>query len=222
MDRGTERLLRVAEPASSVFEVFGQAKLRANCPLWVVKSESNGVVEVLAMQEGETALISPRDKRAALLIVLLAEIRPVKFRFDIDSGPIRVIPLDPADPPSDLWRGPFTISPKGSRQGVRLAETIRPMTEFRRSRPTAPGVIQITPGGEAIIIGPDGPTIGGYGIAGTIADADLDRFFMLPPGARVEFAEVTLDQALELKRAHEHRIAALCEEFGRVVEANLD
>ncbi len=72
------------------------------------------------------------------------------------------------------------------------------------------------------MIGPDGPTIGGYGIAGTIADADLDRFFMLPSGARVDFAEVTLEQALGLKQVSERRIAALCEEFGRVIEADLD
>ncbi len=222
MDRATERMLRVAEPSAKVYEVFGHAKLHANRSLWMVKSEHSGVVEVLALREGETTMISPKDKKAALVSLLPTEIRSVRFHFELESGPIRVVPLDPADPPSDMWRRPFTISPRGSRQGVRLTESVRPRAEYPRSRPTTPGVIQITPSGEAIVIGPDGPTIGGYGIAGTIADADLDRFFMLPSGARVDFAEVTLEQALGLKQVSERRIAALCEEFGRVIEADLD
>jgi len=222
MDRTTARLLRVPEPDAAVQEVFGQAKLRADRPLWVVKSELPGLVEVLALREEETVAISPKDKRAAYFVVTRTEIRPVRFRFDLESGPIRVVPLEPADPPRDMWHSRFAISPKGSRQGIRLTETVRPRAEFRRSLPTTPGTIQVTPSGEVIVIGPDGPTIGGYGIAGIIADADLDRFFMLPPGATVEFAEVSIEQALVLKGAHEHRIEALCEEFGRAIEANLD
>ncbi len=56
------------------------------------------------------------------------------------------------------------------------------------SSPTVPGAVQLPPGGVPIVIGPDGPTTGGYPIVAVIARADLGAFHARPVGAAVRFA----------------------------------
>ena len=68
------------------------------------------------------------------------------------------------------------------------------------SRPTVVGTVQLTPSGMPIVLGPDGPTIGGYPQAAIVIDADRDRLGQLPIGAGVEFAWVSLDDARRLRR----------------------
>jgi allophanate hydrolase subunit 2 len=75
------------------------------------------------------------------------------------------------------------------------------------------GAIQIANSGIPMILGPDGPTIGGYPKAAVVVSADLDRVGQMRPGDKVSFRLVTEDQAEALRlsgRAEfESRIAAL-------------
>ncbi len=41
------------------------------------------------------------------------------------------------------------------------------------------GMIQVTPDGTGILLGPDAPTIGGYPVAGYIIEPDLERLGQL-------------------------------------------
>jgi allophanate hydrolase subunit 2 len=68
------------------------------------------------------------------------------------------------------------------------------------SEPSTPGTIQVTPGGDPIILGPDGPTIGGYPKIGFVVQADLGRGGQLRPGDPVRLEEVTLAEARGLTR----------------------
>ena len=52
------------------------------------------------------------------------------------------------------------------------------------SEPAIPGAIQIPPSGGPIVLGPDGPTIGGYPKVAVVIDADLDRLGRAGPGIR--------------------------------------
>lgn len=58
------------------------------------------------------------------------------------------------------------------------------------SSPTAIGAIQLPGGGAPIVVGPDGPTTGGYPIVAVIARADLDAFHEIALGAPVMFEGV--------------------------------
>jgi allophanate hydrolase subunit 2 len=49
-----------------------------------------------------------------------------------------------------------------------------------------------------IIVGPEGPTIGGYPVVGVVCSADLDRVGQLVPGQIVDFQPITLDEARAL------------------------
>jgi biotin-dependent carboxylase-like uncharacterized protein len=53
-----------------------------------------------------------------------------------------------------------------------------------------------------VILGPDGPTAGGFVVCATVVHADLWKIGQLRPvGDRVRFREVTLEEAIELERA---------------------
>ena len=75
----------------------------------------------------------------------------------------------------DLFDRDFSISIQSSRVGFRLNERIEGQPDLPNSEPTTPGVIQVTPGGELIIMGPDGPTIGGYRRIGAVVEEDLPK-----------------------------------------------
>lgn len=78
-----------------------------------------------------------------------------------------------------------------ARSGVRLrTEGWVPRAESVASMPVLPGAIQLTPDGEAIILGPDGGLTGGYPVVGVVASAELDRVSLLAPGDVVAFAGI--------------------------------
>jgi allophanate hydrolase subunit 2 len=53
------------------------------------------------------------------------------------------------------------------------------------------GAIQVPRGGEAIVLGPDHPTTGGYPVVATIVRADVGALMGRPVGANVRFSLAT-------------------------------
>ena len=106
-----------------------------------------------------------------------------------------------------------------SRTGVRL---IGPKPQWARSdggeaglHPSnihdnayAPGTIDFT-GDMPVILGPDGPSLGGFVCPATICLADLWQIGQLRPGDRVRFQVVTPAEAREMLREQDAAIAAL-------------
>jgi len=53
-----------------------------------------------------------------------------------------------------------------------------------------------------VILGPDGPTAGGFVVAATVVHADLWKIGQLRPvGDTVRFREISIDEAIEAERA---------------------
>lgn len=96
-------------------------------------------------------------------------------------------------------RATYSVSPQLSRVGVRIEGEPIEHDEHMISEPQTLGVVQLPPAGLPIILGPDGPTIGGYPRIGVVIDADIDRVSHLQPGQSVDFKLVTLDEAREAK-----------------------
>jgi 5-oxoprolinase (ATP-hydrolysing) subunit C len=97
--------------------------------------------------------------------------------------------------------GAFTVAPASNRMGVRLqGEPLRLPPRELVSEPVCPGSVQVTRDGQCIVLGVDGQTIGGYPKVAQVIGADLDRLGQLRPGDRVQFREVTLDEAERLSR----------------------
>lgn len=106
-----------------------------------------------------------------------------------------------------------------SRTGVRL---IGPKPEWARSdggeagmHPSnihdnayAIGSIDFT-GDMPVILGPDGPSLGGFVCPATVIRADRWKMGQLKAGDRVRFVPVTLDTAMQIERAHLLSLATL-------------
>jgi allophanate hydrolase subunit 2 len=89
----------------------------------------------------------------------------------------------------------YRVGLASNRVGVRLEGDSMPHALSLTSEPAIPGAIQIPPDGQPIVLGPDGPTIGGYPKVAVVIDADLDQVARLRPGDTVSFRGVGLDEA---------------------------
>ena len=104
-----------------------------------------------------------------------------------------------------------------SRTGIRL---IGPKPEWARTdggeagmHPSnihdnayAIGAIDFT-GDMPVILGPDGPSLGGFVCPATVIQADLWKLGQLKAGDKIHFTPVTIDHAVELERKQNHAIA---------------
>ncbi|HMA20171.1 MAG TPA: biotin-dependent carboxyltransferase family protein, partial [Gemmatimonadaceae bacterium] len=104
---------------------------------------------------------------------------------------IRFIPRDSGNALDGEW----TISPASDRTGYRLGGRTLDGGASITSEPVCPGVIQLPPGGEPIVLMADAPTVGGYRILGAVITPDLGAFAQLAPGERISFEPVSVDVA---------------------------
>jgi len=93
----------------------------------------------------------------------------------------------------------FSVSARLNRVGIRLEQQGFPHALELTSEPAGFGTVQVTPDGSPIILGPDGPTIGGYPKIAHVISADLDALGQLRAGQTVRFERVELDEARRLR-----------------------
>ena len=134
----------------------------------------------------------------------------------IDSAILRVVPspefgmLTP-DAGRALFERPFRVSARSDRWGLRLEGP--PLTVRGGGQPSGmvlPGTIQLPPGGEPILLGPDAQTTGGYPRIASVAVCDLHLAGQLRPGDTVRLARRSPAEATRILRAKLRRWAAWC------------
>jgi urea carboxylase len=118
-----------------------------------------------------------------------------------------------------FFKTDWEIHYNSSRTGVRL---IGPKPNWARNdggeaglhpsnlhdNPYAIGTIDFT-GDMPVILGPDGPSLGGFVCPATIINADLWKTGQLKPGDKVRFVPISLEQANELERKQLEEIETL-------------
>lgn len=131
---------------------------------------------------------------------------PIRRLVGLPSGlhdrPLRVLPVEfPGGFALEvLTEGAFRATPQMDRIGVKLSgPSLGNPGEFP-SEPCCFGAIQVTPDGSLFILGPDGPTIGGYPKIAVVIQADCDRVAQLTPNHEVRFQWTTLEDASEALR----------------------
>lgn len=94
-----------------------------------------------------------------------------------------------ADAIDVLLASTFVVAPESDRVGVRLAGPPLPrrVDGADETRPMVPGALEVPAAGRPIVLGPDGPTTGGYPIIAVVASADLGALLARAPGERVRF-----------------------------------
>lgn len=97
--------------------------------------------------------------------------------------------LDWLETPESIL-GEWRCSAQSNRIGVRLAGRQLVWTGHRRgtelsSEPLVRGAIQVPPGGEPVIFGPDHPTTGGYPVVAVLTEDANDQLAQCRPGAAI-------------------------------------
>lgn len=160
-------------------------------------------LSLVTLAKGERLSLGPPSggHRSYLVWAAARPIQPVRLaQISQMKRPIRFIPMTEIP----IEGRELVVTPNINRIGLRLS----PIAELAHetelpSEPQCPGAIQITRDGTPIIIGPDGPTIGGYPKAGVVISADMEVVAHLKPGDSVTFKRATLDEAREAARERE-------------------
>ncbi|GAB3627534.1 allophanate hydrolase [Pandoraea terrae] len=136
-------------------------------------------------------------------------VRPPVWASDPGGHRIRVLPGPDHDDftaaaHKTFWETPWKITPNSNRMGYRLAGAVLERKKNRHhdllSHGVLPGVIQVPPSGQPIILLADAQTTGGYPKFGVVIAADLWRLGQARLGANLHFSVCTLAQAREALR----------------------
>jgi biotin-dependent carboxylase-like uncharacterized protein len=131
--------------------------------------------------------------------------RPVRWPWLVSENlePIRIVDGPDAEPGDAqlLESGDYRVLSSSNRMGLRLEGLPIPRSAppDRVSAPVATGAIQIT-GGQPIVLGVAGGTMGGYCHLAHVIAVDLDRLGQLRPEQRVTFRRIEIEEARELDR----------------------
>jgi antagonist of KipI len=88
-----------------------------------------------------------------------------------------------------LTTSPLRLRADSDRMGARLdAPALQSSRPEILTIPTLPGSVQLTPGGQLIVLLNDAQTAGGYPVIATVGRDDLDKLAQARPGATVLFS----------------------------------
>lgn len=101
-----------------------------------------------------------------------------------------------------FFSGTYRVDAASDRRGLRLrGPKVGHVPVDMRSQGMLPGVVQVPPDGQPIILGWDGPVTGGYPVIATLISADLPKLAQLRPGDEVRFETIELEGARALAAA---------------------
>ncbi|MBL8049241.1 MAG: hypothetical protein JNJ45_11240 [Chthonomonas sp.] len=129
------------------------------------------------------------------------------------STPLRMTPSPDDLDQSDVVGREWTVSITSDRRGWRLEGDAAQGGPQGESEMAIPGLVQLPPGGKPIVLGPDGPTVGGYAKLGVLLPSDRFALAQKRPGTPVQLASVTWEEARQAESTFE---AALNETTARL------
>ncbi|WP_226654358.1 biotin-dependent carboxyltransferase family protein [Pseudalkalibacillus hwajinpoensis] len=108
---------------------------------------------------------------------------------------------------SDFFAMTHEVSPQSNRMGYRLQSDLETNHEANVISDGVPlGGIQLPGNGQPIILLADRQTTGGYTRIGTVIGPDLPLVAQLPPGGKIRFSEVSVEEAQEAAKQEEQKL----------------
>jgi len=108
---------------------------------------------------------------------------------------------------SDFFTMAHEVSPQSNRMGYRLQSELKTNHEANVVSDAVPiGGIQLPGNGQPIILLADRQTTGGYTRIGTVIGPDLPLVAQLPPGGKIRFKEVTVEEAQDAAKQVEQKL----------------
>ncbi|WP_345831159.1 5-oxoprolinase subunit PxpC [Erwinia sp. HDF1-3R] len=107
-----------------------------------------------------------------------------------------------------FWRTGWQLNPQSNRMGYRLQGRALKRIAMRDmlSHGLMPGVIQVPPNGQPIVLMADAQTTGGYPRIGCVIEADLYHLAQIRLGEPIHFVHCTLEEALQAKRERQRSL----------------
>lgn len=101
-----------------------------------------------------------------------------------------------------FWQSDWRIDAQSNRMGYRLqgAAALTDDTPELRSHAVLPGVVQVPPSGQPILLLADAQTTGGYPKIATVIETDLWMLAQLRPGSTLRFIPCTQEAAATARR----------------------
>jgi len=173
-----------------------------------------------ALRAGD--VLSLNDAKPFEAVSLAENLKPAighKWQLHVTYGPHGAPDYFTEDDIAIFFDSDWEIHYNSSRTGIRL---IGPKPEWARSdggeagmHPSnihdnayAVGTVDFT-GDMPVILGPDGPSLGGFVCPVTVISADLWKLGQLKAGDKVRFVPVSQDQAVTLRAAQDESISTL-------------
>ena len=126
-------------------------------------------------------------------------VKPPQWQFDTTTfGVLRAPEYARFGSPAQerFWIDEWVITPQSDRMGLRLSGDALQFGEGTlNSHAVFPGVIQVPPSGQPIVLLNDAQTTGGYPKIGIVRKADLWKLAQAQVGSRLRFVESTLAEA---------------------------
>jgi KipI family sensor histidine kinase inhibitor len=157
------------------------------------------------LREGDVVGVGRAGRPRGALRMPRSDTAPAVLRVlpgpDAEAGPGLGVPAERIRVP---LAGEWRVDRDSNRVGIRLVpddagekepDPSLPAGGGLPSRGMVGGAVQLPPGGEAIVLGPDHATVGGYRVGAVVIAADLHRLAHLAPGALVRFELVDRAEA---------------------------
>ena len=140
----------------------------------------------------------------------LKNIKKIKLNYsELSDNIIRVIKgtnfdYFSSEAQNSFFNQEFSITKLADRMGIRLSgyKLENVISTNIKSEGLIRGTIQVPADGNPIIMLSDHGTIGGYPKIGVVISADLDRVGQLTPGSKINFKEVSLEEAENIFKAY--------------------
>ena len=107
-----------------------------------------------------------------------------------------------------FWRNPWQLSPQSNRMGYRLqgSPLQRSVARELLSHGLVPGVVQVPPNGQPIVLMADAQPTGGYPRIACVIEADLYQLAQIRLGEPIHFIRCTLEEALLAKQQQQRSL----------------
>lgn len=92
----------------------------------------------------------------------------------------------------------YRILPNSDRMGIALHGTEINAPRVVKSAPAFPGSLQVLPSGQLLLLGPEGPTTGGYPQIAILSRLSWTMLAQSRPGNKIRFQWTTREQALQM------------------------
>ncbi|MCG9719887.1 biotin-dependent carboxyltransferase family protein [Shewanella sp. Isolate7] len=137
--------------------------------------------------------------------------RPVGAMHRANDGILQALPGPEMSQFSDqdrkaFWHYAWTVSPENDRMGARLTgESLDSAKQLSlRSHAVLPGVVQVPPGGQPIVLQADAQTSGGYPRMAVVIEADRWKLAQARAGQAIRFQHVSPNQVEDANLEWQH------------------